>query len=61
MVTLPGAFVGMLIGGASPLQAGAVQLLVLIGLLLVQAIAVAVTIELIAAGLLPIGDAPLPE
>jgi putative ABC transport system permease protein len=61
VVTLPGAFVGMLIGGASPLQAGAVQLLVLIGLLLVQAIAVAVTIELIAAGLLPIGDAPLPE
>ena len=61
VVTLPGAFVGMLIAGASPLQAGAVQLLVLIGLLLVQAIAVAVTIELIAAGLLPIGDAPLPE
>jgi putative ABC transport system permease protein len=61
LVTLPGAFVGMLISGASPLQAGAVQLLVLIGLLLVQAIAVAVTIELIAAGLLPIGDAPLPE
>ena len=60
LVTLPGAFVGMLIAGASPVQAGAVQLLVLIGLLLVQAVAVAVTVELISAGLLPIGDAPLP-
>ena len=31
LVTLPGAFVGMLLGGASPLQAAAVQLLVLVG------------------------------
>ena len=29
LVTLPGAFVGVLLAGASPLQAGAVQLLVL--------------------------------
>ncbi len=61
LVTLPGAFVGVLIAGASPVQAGAVQLLVLIGLLLVQAVAVSVTVELISSGLLPIGDTPLPE
>jgi putative ABC transport system permease protein len=61
LVTLPGAFVGVLLAGASPVQAGAVQLLVLTGLLLVQVLSVAVTVELIAAGLLPIAGAPLPE
>ena len=61
LVTLPGAFVGVLLAGGSPLQAGAVQLLVLISLLLIQAIAVVVTLELIAAGVLPIGDEVLPE
>jgi putative ABC transport system permease protein len=50
LVTLPGAFVGMLLGGASPLQAAAVQLVVLVALLLVQAIAVVVTVELVARG-----------
>jgi len=50
LVTLPGAFVGMLLGGASPLQAAAVQLVVLVALLLVQAIAVLVTMELVARG-----------
>jgi putative ABC transport system permease protein len=50
LVTLPGAFVGMLLGGASPLQAAAVQLVVLVALLLVQSIAVLVTVELVAAG-----------
>ena len=61
LVTLPGAFVGVLLAGASPLQAGAVQLLVLVGLLLVQALAVAATVELIAGGLLPVWPGPLPE
>ena len=61
LVTLPGAFVGVLLAGASPLQAGAVQVLVLVALLLVQVLAVAVTVELISAGLLPIGTEPLPE
>jgi putative ABC transport system permease protein len=50
LVTLPGAFVGMLLGGALPLQAAAVQLVVLVALLLVQAIAVLVTVELVARG-----------
>lgn len=48
LVTLPGAFVGMLLGGASPLEAAQVQLLVLIGLLLVQAITALVTTRLIS-------------
>jgi len=60
LVTLPGAFVGVLLAGAPPLQAGTAQLLVLVALLLVQSVAVAVTVELIAAGLLPVGGEPLP-
>lgn len=48
LVTLPGAFVGVLLGGASPIQAGATQLLVLIGLLAVETAAVLVTVELVA-------------
>lgn len=48
LVTLPGAFVGMLLGGASPVMAGVVQLFVLIALMAVQAIAVAMTAELVA-------------
>ncbi|MYS84614.1 ABC transporter permease [Embleya scabrispora] len=48
LVTLPGAFVGMLLGGAEPITAGAVQLFVLIALMAVQAAATAITLELIA-------------
>jgi putative ABC transport system permease protein len=50
LVTLPGAFVGMLLGGASPLLAGAVQLFVLVALMAVQAVAVATVLELVARG-----------
>ncbi|WP_030441475.1 ABC transporter permease [Actinoplanes subtropicus] len=50
LVTLPGAFVGVLLGGGSAVQAGATQLIVLVALLAVEAIAVAVTIELVARG-----------
>jgi putative ABC transport system permease protein len=50
LVTLPGAFVGVLLGGGSPLQAGAAQLLVLIGLLAAQMLAVWGVTELIARG-----------
>lgn len=49
LVTLPGAFVGVLLGGASPMQAGSTQLVVLISLLLVEAVGVLVIVELIAA------------
>jgi putative ABC transport system permease protein len=50
LVTLPGAFVGVLLGGGSAVQAGATQLMVLVALLAVEATAVAVTIELVARG-----------
>ncbi|MFF8275061.1 ABC transporter permease [Streptomyces lateritius] len=50
LVTLPGAFVGMLLGGASPWEAGAVQLFVLVALLVVQTVAVATVLELVARG-----------
>jgi putative ABC transport system permease protein len=50
LVTLPGAFVGVLLGGASPAQAAAVQVLVLIALLGVEASAILATVELIATG-----------
>lgn len=50
LVTLPGTFVGMLLGGATPVEAGAVQLFVLVGILAVQAVAIAGTLELIVRG-----------
>lgn len=52
LVTLPGAYVGVLLGGASPVEAGAAQLLVLIGILAVQAVAALITLELVAGGLI---------
>jgi putative ABC transport system permease protein len=48
LVTLPGAFVGVLLGGGSAAAAGAAQALILIGLLAVESIAVLVTVELVA-------------
>jgi putative ABC transport system permease protein len=50
LVTLPGAFVGMLLGGTTPAEAAAVQLVVLVALLLVQSTAVLVVLELVATG-----------
>ncbi|WP_232320183.1 ABC transporter permease [Herbidospora daliensis] len=50
LVTLPGAFVGMLLGGAGPIEAGIVQLVVLVALLSAEAFAVALTVELAARG-----------
>ncbi|MET9232579.1 ABC transporter permease [Lentzea sp. NPDC003310] len=52
LVTLPGAFVGMLLGGAPVWQAGALQIVVLLALLAVEAAAVAVVVELVARGLI---------
>ncbi|GAB3681499.1 ABC transporter permease [Angustibacter aerolatus] len=50
LVTLPGAFVGMLLGGASPAEAAVVQLVVLVALLAVQSVAVLLVLELVARG-----------
>ncbi|MBC7374367.1 MAG: ABC transporter permease, partial [Frankiales bacterium] len=36
--------------GATPVEAGAVQVLILVALLAVQAVAIAVTVELVARG-----------
>lgn len=54
LVTLPGTFVGVLLGGGSPLQAGAAQVLTLIGILAAQVITVALAERFVCAGrLLP--------
>lgn len=54
LVTLPGAFVGVLLGGGTPLQAGAAQIVVLVGLLAAQTVTVVVADSLICeARLLP--------
>ena len=50
LVTLPGAFVGVLLGGGTPLEAGAAQLLVLLGLLATDVVAVWLVGELVARG-----------
>jgi putative ABC transport system permease protein len=51
LVVLPGAFVGLLLGGATPLEAGRVQLLVLVGLLASETVAAVVVTRLMSAGL----------
>jgi putative ABC transport system permease protein len=50
LVTLPGAFIGVMLGGGSPLEAAAAQVLVLLGLMAAQAITAAVLLRLIATG-----------
>jgi putative ABC transport system permease protein len=52
LVALPGAFVGVLLGGGTPLQAGAAQVMVLIGLMAAQTITVVVAHQLMRAALL---------
>ncbi len=47
LVTLPGAFVGMLLGGASPLEAALVQLTILLVLLAAEAVAATLTTVLV--------------
>lgn len=51
LVTLPGAFVGSLAGGASPRQAAEFQLAVLAGLLAAQAVSSVVLVRLLAPDL----------
>ena len=49
LVTLPGAFVGVLLGGGTPVQAASAQILVLVGLLSGQAVTAAVLLRLVAS------------
>lgn len=51
LVTLPGAFVGVLLGGGSAAQAAASQILVLVGILAAQTIVVVAVRRLVARGL----------
>jgi UDP-glucose/iron transport system permease protein len=51
LVTLPGAFVGALLGGASPTQAAKFQLVVLAGLLTAQALAAVLVVHLLSTPL----------
>jgi putative ABC transport system permease protein len=50
LVTLPGAFIGVLLGGGTPLEAGAAQILVLLGVMAGQAITSGVLLRMVAAG-----------
>lgn len=63
LVTLPGAFVGVLLGGGSASEAAASQVLVLVGLLAAETAVVVASHRLIAAGrILPIDiRASLPQ
>jgi putative ABC transport system permease protein len=49
LVTLPGAFIGVMLGGGSPIQAATAQVLVLFGIMAAQTITVVVAERLIAA------------
>ncbi len=51
LVVLPGAYVGLLLGGASPAEAGRVQLLVLVGLLVAESIAAVIVTRLLSDSL----------
>ena len=66
LVVLPGAFVGLLLAGASPLDAGRLQLLVLIALLAAETVAAALVTQLLGPSLLirhhsPEADRPAPR
>ena len=62
LVTLPGAFIGALLGGADPLQAARFQLVVLAALLAAQAVvAVLLTYLLGAPSPLPADPASVPD
>jgi putative ABC transport system permease protein len=50
LVTLPGAFVGVLLGGGSAAEAATAQILVLVGLLAAETVEAVVAQRLIAAG-----------
>jgi putative ABC transport system permease protein len=56
LVTLPGAYVGVILGGGSAAEAGAAQVLVLVGLLAAQSVTAAVVLGLVAQGRLVCDD-----
>jgi UDP-glucose/iron transport system permease protein len=56
LVTLPGTFVGLVLGGASPGEAARVQLTVLLALLAVEVMAALTVARLVVAGLTAPGE-----
>lgn len=50
LVTLPGAFIGVLLAGGSPVDAAAAQVLVLVGLLCAEMVGVVVSSRLVSEG-----------
>ncbi len=56
LVTLPGTFVGLVLGGASPAEAARVQLTVLLALLAVEVVAALSAARLVVAGLTAPGE-----
>jgi putative ABC transport system permease protein len=56
LVTLPGTFVGLVLGGASPAEAARVQLTVLLALLAVEVVAALLASRLVVAGLTAPGE-----
>lgn len=50
VVTLPGAFIGVLLGGGSPAEAAAAQIVVLVGLLASETVGVVVATRLVDRG-----------
>jgi putative ABC transport system permease protein len=56
LVTLPGTFVGLVLGGASPAEAARVQLVVLLALLAVEVVSALVCARLLVAGLTRPGE-----
>jgi putative ABC transport system permease protein len=56
LVTLPGTFVGLVLGGASPAEAARVQLTVLLALLAVEVVAALAVARLVVAGLTGEGE-----
>jgi putative ABC transport system permease protein len=60
LVTLPGTFVGLVLGGASPGEAARVQLTVLLALLAVEVVAALTVARLVMAGLTAAGERVVP-
>jgi putative ABC transport system permease protein len=60
LVTLPGTFVGLILGGASPAEAARVQLTVLLVLLAVQLVAALAIVRLVRSALTRPGERVVP-
>lgn len=56
LVTLPGTFVGLVLGGATPAEAARVQLTVLLALMAVEVVAALAVARLVVAGLTAPGE-----